>query len=411
MRRLEFCQRVVSATLEIRWSAEWHSRPGLRDYRGKEGSLRARTETSVQELVHKQRIRSFWKSGSPSETHGASGAWGTHVEPSPQWGRILHFRECLRWWRGNIGTGSIGVSCAAQTGRPAVSRTPRNFVVMRICPRKRQGGQEGLANMFLPRAKPEVRPAWERIEEADHVLLLLDFDGTLAPLQQSPQRVELPPMAREQLCSLARNPRVTPAVFSGRSIEDLVGRVGVERLVYVGNHGNEIRGRGVRFVEPIAFLSEPALRQLVSCLAPQLDALPHVCLENKRLTATLHMRDAPLEERAEAAGALLYQVGLSTRFRARAEHQCYDILPLNGWDKGAAALWLQRELGLAEAVVIYAGDGVSDEDAFAALADQITVKVGRAPTCANYAVDSPEQICALLEQLEHSTSRVRWKRA
>ncbi|HVY91528.1 MAG TPA: trehalose-phosphatase, partial [Bryobacteraceae bacterium] len=84
------------------------------------------------------------------------------------------------------------------------------------------------------------------------MVLFLDFDGTLAPIRDYADEVELAPEVRTTLTALAQRPDTLLALVSGREMWDLRRRVGVPGIVYAGEHGMEIRGRGLQFIEPAA---------------------------------------------------------------------------------------------------------------------------------------------------------------
>src|SRR5579862_4488109 len=92
--------------------------------------------------------------------------------------------------------------------------------------------------------------------------LFLDFDGTLVPIASDPTIPRLDTNSRMLLERIANQNCCVPTVISGRAIDDLYARVGVERLIYAGNHGLEIRGPGIDFVEPTAAARVERLRRL-----------------------------------------------------------------------------------------------------------------------------------------------------
>src|SRR6516165_5006759 len=91
-----------------------------------------------------------------------------------------------------------------------------------------------------------------RINSSGSILLGLDFDGTLTPLRERYDEVVLAEQVRALLSRLSLDRRVTVMILSGRSLPDVAGRVGLSGLIYAGNHGLEIEGPGVSFVEPTA---------------------------------------------------------------------------------------------------------------------------------------------------------------
>src|SRR5258708_23068160 len=87
----------------------------------------------------------------------------------------------------------------------------------------------------------------ERIRQAPHCLLCLDFDGTLAPFVPDPGDAFLPPAIDRTLRDLAGHDSLALAIVSGRDRADLQGRVGIPGVIYAGNHGLDISGSGFVF--------------------------------------------------------------------------------------------------------------------------------------------------------------------
>jgi trehalose 6-phosphate phosphatase len=261
--------------------------------------------------------------------------------------------------------------------------------------------------MLLRPLKPENQPVMDRVVSAGRLLVMFDFDGVLAPLESNLDAAGIPPTVRECVSRLECDDLVTLGIISGRSLNDLIPRAQFDRVVYAGNHGNEIRGLGLRFMEPLAFISESALQDLVSTVTFSLADMPHILVENKRLTATVHMRAATADERTEVTARVVTEVHKSARFRSKVGRNDIDILPDNGWHKGTAAQWIRHQLGLEDALLIYAGDDASDEDVFAAFPGEITIKVGPGPTQASYVADSPDELWAFVAQMGAMTALPR----
>src|SRR5437667_6410247 len=97
----------------------------------------------------------------------------------------------------------------------------------------------------LPRIASEV-------ESAGNLLIFLDFDGTLAPVVNDPTLASIPPETLRTLTSLAGLEKVSLAIISGRALADLKARVGLPNLIYAGNHGLEISGPGMYYLQPTA---------------------------------------------------------------------------------------------------------------------------------------------------------------
>ena len=136
--------------------------------------------------------------------------------------------------------------------------------------------------------------AWDkvahRLKSAEHVLLLVDFDGTLTPIVDRPELTVLPAETRGLLRALVRNPRYTVGIVSGRAMADLKDKVNVEGIIYAGNHGLEIEGFGSSFLEPVAEEMRPFLQMLYRALSATLRGIKGAFVEDKGLTLSVHYR-------------------------------------------------------------------------------------------------------------------------
>ena len=93
---------------------------------------------------------------------------------------------------------------------------------------------------------------YEGIATKGQILVALDFDGTLSDIVARPEEAQLTEARRQLLRELNSRPRFAVAVISGRTLEDLRERVGLDDIAYAGHHGLEIAGPGFRHVPPEA---------------------------------------------------------------------------------------------------------------------------------------------------------------
>jgi trehalose 6-phosphate phosphatase len=228
------------------------------------------------------------------------------------------------------------------------------------------------------------------LRAAEKISVFLDYDGTLVPFVQNPAEAQLDEQARETLARISSKRRVAVTVISGRSLADIHARINLEGLIYAGNHGLEICGRGLQFIEPTAATRRDELAQLSSRLAAELRGIEGVVVEYKGLTTTIHYRQAnvreigTIEDAARAAVALVAE-----SFRTASSKMAIEVLPRTGWHKGKAAAWINQHLG-GRPLPLFMGDDETDEDAFRALPDGITVRVGSCTeTAARYCVTDP----------------------
>ena len=276
-------------------------------------------------------------------------------------------------------------------------------------------------------AGADAGPA-ERIRSAEGLLVLLDFDGTLADVQPRPEQAHIRPASRAALTYLAGRPRTDVAVVSGRGLDDVRERVGLDGIAYAGNHGLEIETPGRGFVHPEAERAAETIESVCASLRDRLADVEGAIVEHKELSATVHYRQvAPgdvedvsrtvrevVEEHdggraggsGRASGDGPDAVGQPGGDALRVEDgkQILELKPDVEWDKGRAVEWL-RDVLVPEGErwhPIYVGDDVTDEDAFRALDGVGTsVRVGSPEdeTAADYLVDDPGAVTALLDWL------------
>lgn len=245
--------------------------------------------------------------------------------------------------------------------------------------------------------------------------LLLDFDGTLAPLTQHPAQARVPAHVKNVLEDLAASPGVAIAIVSGRALEDVRRRVGIAGIVYAGNHGLEIAGPGWTQVVEGAQQMRDIVAACCRRLRVRLQHVPGVVIEEKGVTASIHYRQTPPPFIEEVSVATFEEAtrGSPGTLVIRQGRQALEIRPDLPQDKGVAAQWILRrlfgELWEARVGVVYIGDDESDEDAFRALpGDALTVKVGSgaSPTAARYSVDTVDDVHEFLHMIAASRQAV-----
>jgi trehalose-phosphatase len=207
-----------------------------------------------------------------------------------------------------------------------------------------------------------------RRAEGRRLVLLLDFDGTLCEFDADPQAVWLPAARRTILEELQH--RAVIGVISGRRLDDVRARCGLDRIIVAGLHGLEIEGLGERYVHPDLDKAAAAVAEVGARLREAARGLPGVFVEDKGPSVALHFREAAADARRHAADAFTAAAGPqieSGRLRVMRGSNVLELLPNIDWNKGNAVAWIterieQRE---GEVFVVYIGDDVTDQDAFA----------------------------------------------
>jgi trehalose 6-phosphate phosphatase len=235
-----------------------------------------------------------------------------------------------------------------------------------------------------------------RIQSAGSVALFLDFDGTLAHIQSVPEEAYLNPSTRLAITRLVANPRVRVWVISGRIRDDVRGRTRVPGVTYLGLHGWEGRSPTVLRLETKREF-ECAKLSLTESVGP----LRGIRIEDKGAAFAVHYRQAAENESSVARNEMLAaMVSLNGGFRLLNGNKVWEILPREVGDKGSA---VRRELSRFEprALPIYLGDDVTDESAFLALPEGLTIRVGRqALTKGQFQLRDPNEVRLFLEKLE-----------
>jgi trehalose 6-phosphate phosphatase len=214
-----------------------------------------------------------------------------------------------------------------------------------------------------------VQPALSERLMGSPLVVMLDVDGTLAPIAQRPEEAIVPPETRRIVAALASRDHVHVALVSGRAAGVARRMVAVANVWAIGNHGYEIAGPdGEELVEPQVAGYRPLMAQAARKLMAQVAHVPGVIFEDKTWTHSIHYR--------------LAEPGVIPRLRSTVEETArqlglkitegklvLEVRPPLRVDKGTSVLTLAQRLdGFREgASVVFVGDDRTDEDAFRAL--------------------------------------------
>src|SRR5262249_47223933 len=233
---------------------------------------------------------------------------------------------------------------------------------------------------------------------------LFDYDGTLVPIAPHPELAVLDRKGRRVLSNLARLPRVSVGVISGRALDDLEGMVGLEDVYYAGVTGLEVElVGGTRFRHPAATQAVVAMSQALERLEAIVVDLPGAWIENKQFGLTAHFRALPCEL-VPALRTRVTQIvqEVSQPLRIVDGPMALEITPAGDCHKGSAVRSILQCFGSIQAVGLYAGDDANDADAFAEVVARGGVCLGigsQAPPGAHYCLDTPGELIAPLDAL------------
>jgi trehalose 6-phosphate phosphatase len=210
----------------------------------------------------------------------------------------------------------------------------------------------------------DVAQAVRRLLETQPLALTTDFDGTISEIAATPKQASVHPRCRDLLSELAhRLPLV--AVLSGRPAREVRGLTGIEEIVYLGNHGLEWWEDGTSHLEPSVSQDLAKIRSILEAARRALD-LPGLAFENKGATASVHYRltEDPTQARNEVL-VVLNDLTRGTGIRVVEGRRVAELRPPVRVDKGTALSHLLSRYPVRAAV--YAGDDVTDVDAFAGM--------------------------------------------
>lgn len=233
------------------------------------------------------------------------------------------------------------------------------------------------------------------------LLLLLDFDGTLAQIVADPAAVRLSPSVRSTLRRLIR--AVPVVIVSGRAIPDLQRRVGVHGIRYIGHHGlvYQAPGHRIRWLGHRVPASE--VKRWARALTSAAADTPGALVEFKRWTVALHDRSVRPADRTRLRRRALRALEPWRRRRALLLIKGKRVLearPAGFWNKGTAVSFILRESWARTRTPVYFGDDYTDEAAFRVIRNRgIGVQVGRrrihGPESAT--IPGPAAVASLLE--------------
>ena len=251
----------------------------------------------------------------------------------------------------------------------------------------------------------------EEVRSKDHRAFFLDYDGTLTPIVGDPQKAFMSPRYREVIASLLGDEKNFVCIISGRAIEELKRFIDLKGLVLAGNHGMEIAGPDISYMNDGALRAKRLLGEIAEMLKWKLSDLEGVLVEEKGLTVSVHYRMVPVKHHPslkrffyrEMKKFLNSNIIIVTRGK-----RVLEVRPNVVWNKGSAVKWilgyLSDHLSKEKPYPIYMGDDETDEDAFKALKGRgLTVLVSprKGASEAAYFINDVEEAYQFLRFFAH----------
>ena len=239
----------------------------------------------------------------------------------------------------------------------------------------------------------------ERIRESEPVIIL-DYDGTLAPIAQVPSQPVLSDSVRGTLGRLAKKCPV--ALVSGRDIKDLRRRVGLKELIYLGSAGLEAIGPRGRYVQVKEEDFSSSLDHADSDLRYAIGDIRGALVERRRFSVAVHhvLVDSYTMPRLTAAFDDI--ASKHPELKVVRGKRALELRADTEWNRGRAVKLVVDTLRLKGAMPVYIGDDRTDEAAFKAIGERgVTILVTDEPreTAAQYQLADFVEVQQFLEQV------------
>ncbi|XP_061336559.1 probable trehalose-phosphate phosphatase J [Gastrolobium bilobum] len=270
---------------------------------------------------------------------------------------------------------------------------------------------------------PSALDMFDQIVDASkgkQIVMFLDYDGTLSPIVEDPDRAFMSDSMRKTVRKLARC--FPTAIVTGRCKDKVYNFVRLAELYYAGSHGMDIKGptrssknkyskaEAVLFQPASEFL--PMIDEVYQQLVDKTKSTPGAKVENNKFCVSVHFRCVDEKKWSELARQVKSVLKDYPKLRLTQGRKVLEIRPTIKWDKGKALEFLLESLGFAncsDVFPVYIGDDRSDEDAFKKLRDRgqgFGILVSKFPkdTSASYSLQEPNEVMDFLQRL------VEWKR-
>uniref|UniRef100_A0A6V7QQZ0 Trehalose 6-phosphate phosphatase n=1 Tax=Ananas comosus var. bracteatus TaxID=296719 RepID=A0A6V7QQZ0_ANACO len=241
------------------------------------------------------------------------------------------------------------------------------------------------------------------------IVMFLDYDGTLSPIVDDPDRAYMSEAMREAVRDVAKC--FPTAIVSGRCRDKVFNFVRLAELYYAGSHGMDIRGptkspKNIREEKAKAILCQPASEFL-----PMIEEVERRQGREQQVLFISSLRCVDQKKWDALAEQVKSVLKDYPKLRLTTGRKVLEIRPTIKWDKGKALEFLLESLGYAnfsDVFPVYIGDDRTDEDAFKVLRDRgqgIGILVSKVPkdTSASYSLQDPAEVMNFLRNL------VEWK--
>ncbi|TAK06795.1 bifunctional alpha,alpha-trehalose-phosphate synthase (UDP-forming)/trehalose-phosphatase [bacterium] len=278
-----------------------------------------------------------------------------------------------------------------------VSRWAEDFINDMLRVTKNQ--ETFYARMLTPAAKEQLL---RRFQKSEKRLILLDYDGTLAPFTSSPHGAKPTDELLSLLRALSENAKSEVVLISGRDRDTLQRWFAMFPIGLAAEHGIWIKEKDTEWslIKP---LTNSWIAQIRPMLETYVDRLPGSFIEEKEFSVAWHYRMADPDQSALLAKELADSVISFTAnmdIQVRQGHKVLEIKSA-GVNKGTAGLhWMSKK---NYDFVMAMGDDWTDEDLFKICPETAhSIRIGVAQSYAKYNLRDHLEALELLQKLVRS---------
>ena len=257
--------------------------------------------------------------------------------------------------------------------------------------------QKSLATKYLDQKTIDI--VRMKIEKAGKRLFFLDYDGTLIPFSDTPEKAIPDPELLKLLKDLTANEKNQVVIISGRDRKSLESWLGHLNVDFIGEHGVWLKERGSDW-RTITRLSGKWKSEIRSVLELYVDRTPGSFIEEKDYSLVWHHRKVETglgELRTRELSSHLNYLSSNLNLQVLEGDMVVEIKSAQVNKGRAAHQWIED---FPSDYIIAIGDDWTDEDTFRAMPeDALTVKVGSTSSAAKYNLISPQEVRQFLKQL------------
>ncbi|MEL6051355.1 trehalose-phosphatase [Corynebacterium rouxii] len=240
--------------------------------------------------------------------------------------------------------------------------------------------------------------ALDHLATAPSLLVVSDFDGTLAGFSHDAMQVPVNHVAMAALQQLTSLPRTWVALLSGRDVQGLIQVSGAAApMIVAGSHGAESTEGGLVLNEA----QQTALSTVTTALEKIAASVPGAFVELKPYHRVLHV--IRVADKQQARTALDRALALEIPGAKLAEGKWIAEASVVDFTKGTWITSAQEQY--RPSATLFLGDDTTDENGFAALGSQdVGIKVAAGDTCATVRLESIDRVGQFLSSLAAARS-------